>query len=81
MGVDEIDSILIILKKKHCCFCAENYIQNVLPLEICMQYQYCPNLVNNITKTSPCNEEPLTPHFYIIKVGFTGVFIIFLFLL
>ena len=24
---------------------------------------------------------PLTPHFYIVKVGFTGVFIIFLFLL
>ena len=28
-----------------------------------------------ITKTSLCNEHPLTPHFYIVKVGFTGVFI------
>ena len=35
----------------------------------------------SITKTSPCNEDPLTPHFYIVKLGFTGVFIIFLFLL
>ena len=34
-----------------------------------------------ITKTSPCNEDPLTPHFYIVKLGFTGVYIFFLFLL
>ena len=32
-----------------------------------------------ITKTSPCNKAPLTPHFYIVKQGFTGVcmFLIF----
>ena len=36
---------------------------------------------DSITKTSPCNEHPLTPHFYIVKLGFTGVYIIFLFLL
>ena len=35
----------------------------------------------DITKTSPCNEHPLTPHFYIVKLGFTGVYIFFLFLL
>ena len=35
----------------------------------------------NIMKTSPCNEHPLTPHFYIVKLGFTGVYIFFLFLL
>ena len=29
----------------------------------------------SITKTSPCNEDPLTPHFYIVKLGFTGVYI------
>ena len=34
-----------------------------------------------IMQTSPCNEYPFTPHFYIVKVGFTGVYIIFLFLL
>ena len=28
-----------------------------------------------ITKTSPCNEHPLTFHFYIVKLGFTGVYI------
>ena len=32
-------------------------------------------MVIDITKTSPCNEHPLTPHFYIAKLGFTGVFI------
>ena len=28
--------------------------------------------------TSPCKVYPLTPHFYIVKLGFTGVYIIFL---
>ena len=36
----------------------------------------------NITMvTWPYNEHPLTPHFYIGKLGFTLVYIIFLFLL
>ena len=30
--------------------------------------------------TCPCVLYPLTPHFYIVKLGFTGVYIIFLFL-
>ena len=34
-----------------------------------------------IMQTSPCNEYPLTPHFYKVKLGFTGVYIFFLFLL
>ena len=34
-----------------------------------------------IMQTCPCNVYPLTPHFYIVKLGFTGVYIIFLFLL
>ena len=36
---------------------------------------------NCIMKTSPCNEDPLTPHFYIVKLGFTGVYIFSYFLL
>ena len=27
-----------------------------------------------IAKTSLCNEHPLTPHFYIVKLGLTGVY-------
>ena len=36
---------------------------------------------NHITKTCLYNFDPLKPHFYIVKLGFTGVYIIFLFLL
>ena len=37
--------------------------------------------LNYIMLTCPCNEDPLTPHFLIVKFGFTGVYIIFSFLL
>ena len=32
----------------------------------------------NITKILLYNFDPLKPHFYIVKLGFTGVYIIFL---
>ena len=35
-------------------------------------------LSEHITKTYVYNVDPLKPHFYIVKVGFTGVYIIFL---
>ena len=35
-------------------------------------------LETNITKTCLYNFDPLKPHFYIVKLGFTGVYIIFL---
>ena len=31
----------------------------------------------SIPKTSPCNEDLLAPHFYMVKLGFTGVFIFY----
>ena len=34
-----------------------------------------------IRKTCPCNEYPLKPHFYIVKLGYAGVYLFFLFLL
>ena len=37
--------------------------------------------ISNITKTCLHNDDPLIPHFYIVKLGFTGVYIIFFFLL
>ena len=37
--------------------------------------------MQNIRITCPCDLYPLTPHFYIVKLGFTRVYIIFLFLL
>ena len=36
------------------------------------------NLSFTITKTCPYNFDPLKPHFYIVKLGFTEVYIIFL---
>ena len=35
-------------------------------------------LFQAITKTCLYNFDPLKPHFYIVKLGFTGVYIIFL---
>ena len=35
-------------------------------------------IATSITKTRLCNFDPLKPHFYIVKLGFTGVYIIFL---
>ena len=40
---------------------------------------YVTLLFINITKTYLYNFDPLKPHFYIVKLGFTGVYIIFLF--
>ena len=34
-----------------------------------------------IRKTCPCNVYPLKPHFYIVKLGYAGVYLFFLFLL
>ena len=33
---------------------------------------------HSITKTRLYNFDPLKPHFYVVKLGFTGVYIIFL---
>ena len=35
-------------------------------------------IIQSITKTYLYNFDPLKPHFYIVKLGFTGVYIIFL---
>ena len=35
----------------------------------------------NIRKTCPCNVYPLEPHVYIVKLGYAGVYLFFLFLL
>ena len=35
-------------------------------------------VADSITKTRLYNFDPLKPHFYIVKLGFTGVYIIFL---
>ena len=44
-------------------------------------YIQCSKGNNIITKTCLYNFDPLKPHFYIVKLGFAGVCMIFLFLL
>ena len=36
---------------------------------------------SHIKKTCPCNVKPLKPMFYIIKLGYAGVYLIFLFVI
>ena len=38
-------------------------------------------VMHYIRKTCPCNEYPRKPHFYIVKLGYAGVYLFFLFLL
>ena len=38
-------------------------------------------ILAGIRKTCPCNEYSRKPHFYIVKLGFAGVYLFFLFLL
>ena len=46
----------------------------------CYMFTYCAisSTSNIITKTCLYNIDPLKPHFYIVKLGFTGLYIIFL---
>ena len=46
-----------------------------------MQKQFDFFNFQNIRKTCPCNQYPLKPHFYIVKLGYAGVYLFFLFLL
>ena len=39
---------------------------------------FVPKYSNHITKTCLYKVDPLKPHFYTVKLGFTGVYIIFL---
>ena len=46
------------------------------PMVLWLLYARCKSGVTFITKTSLRNEDPLTPHFYIVKLGLRGVYII-----
>ena len=38
-------------------------------------------LIGTIRKTSPCNEYPINPTYIIVKLGYAGVYLFYLFLL
>ena len=50
--------------------CIENTEQKMKPTKVTMFSGL------NITKTCLYNFDPLKPHFYIVKLGFTGLYII-----
>ena len=56
------------------CFCCDRFIIGIVII-----ISVCVSLCIYITKTYLYNFDPLKPHFYIVKLGFTGVYIIFLF--
>ena len=56
----------ILISTHNLCFDREINLQN----HLLMVTKY----PLNIMQTCPCNEDPLTPHFYIVKLGFTGVY-------
>ena len=60
-----------------------NYNKNVSKRHLLKLLTYGDVTLANIyiTKTCLYNFETLKPHFYTVKLGFTGVYIIFLFLL
>ena len=49
--------------------------------DLCFEQKLEKCHVLHITKTCPCNVYPLEPHFYIAKLEYTGVYLVFLFLL
>ena len=50
----------------------KNHIRHFFLSDFGIWYGY----LSYIRKTCPCDSFPLTPHFYTVKLGFTGVFII-----
>ena len=51
--------------------------KDVEPLRFDSRYRSSGCVIQYIMKTRLYNFDPLKPHFYIVKLGFTGVYIIF----
>ena len=60
----------------HCCvFAWKEFADMSFILFTCAMYK---GPLHIITKTRLYSFDPLKPHFYIVKLGFTGIYIIFL---
>ena len=59
---------------------SELFMQHTVQTRLSVSATLMPGLVH-IRKTRPCNVYPPEPHFYIVKVGYAGVYLFFLFLL
>ena len=47
----------------------------------CKNMMVCHMILESIMKTCQCKVYPLKPYFYIVKLGYAGVYLFFLFLL
>ena len=83
-------SVLGTYYLERCCMLVNNcskvifyrvYISLLKAVRCCLLIMYCSTIIVYITKTCLYNIDSLKPHFYIVKLGFTGVCIIFLILL
>ena len=77
----EVSSYKYRTEKKYCnktqCHkqdSVEMWSPSIYSVSVCPRYHRS----HTITKTYLYNFDPLKPHFYIVKLGFTGVYIIFL---
>ena len=53
------------------------FVQMLLECCFMVSFRASQHLTAVITKTFLYNVDPLKPHFYIVKLGFSGVYIIF----
>ena len=70
LGSQKLSVTLIILSLKCCLSLARGYMHE--KTNTCLKKKS-----HDITKTRLYSFDPLKPHFYIVKLGFTGVYIIF----
>ena len=79
-GLSVIPNIILI----HSNFSNYHLYLEIEPLHTILQAD-CQKLFQenyiSIRKTCPCKVYPLKPHFYIVKLGYAGVYLFFLFLL
>ena len=75
---EDIFKILLFLLLEKGTFVIDNSVIFAQDLEMHVHKNNKLNYWYVITKTRLCNFDPLKPHFYIVKLGFTGVYIIFL---
>ena len=71
---------MILVGERAGCFAFLWSVACVLSVIVCLLFLLVPLVGYDlyITKTYLYNFDPLKPHFYIVKLGFTGVYIIFL---
>ena len=69
---------LSLINRRKLFFNLPLFLQTILLKARKLLFQFLKGIFDVITKTYLYNFDPLKPHFYIVKLGFTEVYIIFL---